>query len=248
MPSTTLDVIHRQIDDAQADLQQYRPQEMKWADRAKASAGILVPWLDANAAGMKQYVEGVLNAPMQLRRMWTHIRAHVNLPKEQIESFDRQLTLDDVLRESVTGELISKVVTKFLLDHNAALQTNGRSDYPDIFLQTLDYSGLQAFRRAKAGDVAEYGAALKKGRPVRVPDGLEIKTCRDSIRVDCHYAHAGMHLCLIFGNIDRVFTMTDLRIAFLRTSDYRIAVRNTETTTVKASFNGDRFVSLFPGS
>lgn len=190
--------------------------------------------------------EGVLNAPLQLRLMWADIRSRVNLPKEQIEAFDRQLTLDDVLRESVTGELIGKVVTKFLLEHNSRLKTNGRSDYPDVYLSDLDYPGLKAFRRTSGGDKHEYGAALKNSRPVRVPDGLEIKTCQKTIRVDCHYPHIGLHLCLVYGEIDRAFTVTDLRIAFLRTSDYHISGRNTEATTAKASFNGDRFVSLFP--
>ena len=211
---------------------------------------MLIPWLEANAASLKEYVEGVLNAPLQLRRMWNDIREHVNLPKEQIEAFDRQLTLDDVLRESVTGELISKVVTKFLLDHNPSLQTNGRSDYPDIYIATLDYTALPRFRRMRAGETEEYGAALKgeELRPVRVPDGLEIKTCRDQIRVDCHFAHAGMHLALIFAEIGRVITVTDLRIAFLRGSDYRESGRNTAATTVKFSFNGERFVSVLGDS
>ncbi len=248
MPSTILDEISRQIDEARADLDAYRPQEMAWVQRAKVTANGLIPWLESNAVGIKEYVEGVLNAPVQLRRMWPDIRAQVNLPKEQIEAFDRQLTLDDVLREKVTGELISNVVTKYLLKHNSRLQTNGRSDYPDIYVADLDYSGLRAFRRARGEEKLVYGAALKNDRPVRVPDGLEIKTCHEAIRVDCHYPHIGLHICLIYGEVGRVFTVTDLRIAFLKTSDYHISGRNTEATTVKASFNGERFVSLFPVS
>ncbi len=246
MPSTVLNLINGQIDEAFSELKQYCPQEMNWPLRVKESAAALVPWLEENAVAIKSYVEGVLNAPVQLRKMWADIRPQINLPKEQLESFDRQLMLDDVLRESVTGELISKVITKFLLDHNPVLQTNGRSDYPDIYFSNVDYSGLNAFRRSTAEEKIPYGAALKSERPVRVPDGLEIKTCCKTVRVDCHYPHAGLHLCLVYNEIDLTFSVTDLRIAFLRRSDYRISGRNTEATTVKASFNGERFITLLP--
>ena len=43
-------------------------------------------------------------------------------------------------------------------------------------------------------------------------------------------------------------TMCDLMAGFLRFADYRIATRNTEATTAKASFGPGRFVSLLPGS
>ena len=241
-----LDAILGQISVASADLAQYQPREMDWAARARASSERFVPWLIGIAPGLKSFVEDVLNAPLQLRRMWAEIRSEVDLPRERVEVFDRQLSLDDILRESVTGEVVSKVVTKYLLDQEADLRCNGRSDYPDIYLASFDYSGLPQFGRKKAGDVADYGAALKgaERRPVRVPDGLEIKTCRNLIRVDCHHPHAGLHLALIFGEVSRVFTVTDLRVAFLSSADYHESERNTTATTVKYSFNGERFVSL----
>ena len=94
----------------------------------------------------------------------------------------------------------------------------------------------------------EYGAAVKgrQKRPVRVPDGLEIKTCRERIAVDCHHPHAGLHLVLLFTEAARLFAVEDVRIAFLRAGDYRESERNTTATTVKYSFNGDYFVSLLP--
>ena len=247
MPQSILDVINQQIEEARADLLQYRPHEMDWPTRARATAQALIPWLTATAPGLKTYVEGVLNAPMQLRSLWSDIRVRVNLTREQIEEFDRQLTLDDVLRESVTGEVVSKVVTKYLTDHHPDLKCNGRSDYPDLYLGTADYSGLTRFQRRRGEGDVEYGAALKgeARRPVRVPDGLEIKTCRNQIRVDCHHPHAGLHLILVFEEAERVFIVTDLRVAFLRVADYHEAGRNTTATTVKYSFNGDRFVSFF---
>lgn len=84
----------------------------------------------------------------------------------------------------------------------------------------------------------------KQKRPVRVPDGLEIKTCRDRLAVDCHHPHAGLHLVLVFAEAARIFAVKDVCVAFLRSSAYRESERNTTATTVKYSFNGDRFVSL----
>ena len=243
--------IKAQIREAATDLQAYRPKEIDWSERANSTADRLIPWLIAVAPGLKDYVQDVLNAPRVLRSLWTQIRPHVDLPKEQLEAFDRQLTLDDVLRESVNGEVVSKVVTKYLLEHHPtrSLKANGRSDYPDIYLTTLDYSALPEFKRKiKVTPEDEYGAALKgpRKRPVRVPDGLEIKTCRDRIAVDCHHPHAGLHLVLLFTEAARLFTVTDLRVAFLRKTDYREAQRNTTATTVKYSFGGGRFLSLLP--
>jgi hypothetical protein len=248
-PSGPLVAILRQIDEAQADLNAYRPAVIDWRSRARETAEAMIQWLVSHGPGLKAYVQDVLNAPVMLRQLWKSIRKHVNLPKEQLESFDRQLSLDDILRESITGEVISNVVTKYLLEHypKAELASNGRSDYPDIFRTALDYSGLPKFVRKKTTTEDEYGAATKGKlkRPVRVPDGLEIKTCRDRIAVDCHYPHAGLHLVLLFTEIARTFTVNDIKVAFLRRDDYRESVRNTESTTVKYSFNGDRFESLF---
>jgi len=248
-PPDALVTIRSQINAAEADLRMYHPESIDWNERALETANTLIPWLSEIAPGLKSSVQDVLNAPAMLRSMWATIRQHVNLPKEQLEAFDRQLTLDDVLRSSVTGEVVSNVVSKYLVDHfpNAALKSNGRSDYPDHYLATQDYSGLPLFTRKKAKVNDEYGAAVKgtEKRPVRVPDGLEIKTCRERIAVDCHHPHAGLHLVLVFTEMKRLFSVTDVRVAFLRTSDYRESQRNTTATTVKYSFNGERFVSLF---
>lgn len=244
-----LATIKSQIVAAAADLDAYQPKSMEWNRRATTTAEELVPWLVAVSPGIKNYVQDVLNAPTLLRSLWRNIRGHVTLPKQQIEEFDRQLTLDDVLRESVTGELVSNVVTKYLKEHHPAksLRSNGRSDYPDIYLSTHDYSALPEFKRKKkVTEEVTYGAAAKgkPKRPVRVPDGLEIKTCRNRIAVDCHHPHAGLHFVLVFEEAARLFTVTDIRAAFLCAKDYRESSRNTTATTVKYSFNGDRFVSL----
>ena len=245
MAQSVLAFIKQQILDAESELAQYQPREMNWADRSRASSAKLIPWLANAAPGLKSYVEEVLNAPVNLRELWNQVRNQSKLPEQVKAEFDRQLKLDDVLRESLTGEVVSKVVTLFLTRQNPDFLSNGRSDYPDLFLQSADYSGLATFQRHR-GDDKEFGAALKgtDRRPVRVPDGLEIKTCRDSIRVDCHHPHAGLHLAVVFSETERRFTVGDIRVAFLKSADYREAARNTTATTVKYSFNGDRFVSL----
>ena len=178
-----------QIRAADHDLRAYRPDSIEWNTRARTNAKNMIPWLVDVAPGMKNRVEDVLNSSATLRSMWLTIRRHVNLPASRIEAFDRQLTLDDVLRESVTCEVVSNIVTTYLLDiyPTASLKSNGRSDYPDIYDSSLDYSGLPAFTRKKSGHIDEtYGEALKgkAKRPVRIPDGLEIKTCRSRIAVD----------------------------------------------------------------
>jgi hypothetical protein len=49
---------------------------------------------------------------------------------------------------------------------------------------------------------------------------------------------------LLFTEVSRIFTVNDIRVAFLKRGDYHESELNTTATTVKYSFNGDRFVSL----
>ena len=113
-----LGAITSQVAAAQEDLRAYRPDSVDWDTRALATAAGLVPWLVQVAPALKDYVQDVLNAPALLRSLWATIRRHVSLPREQVEAFDRQLSLDDVLRESVTGEVVSNVVSKYLIEHH----------------------------------------------------------------------------------------------------------------------------------
>lgn len=241
--------IRKQIEAARMDLDAYRPTAIRWKQRAKKTADTLLPWLITVGPDLKRHVQDVLNAPALLKTMWADIRKATKLPREKLEAFDRQLDLDDVLRTSVTGEGISKVVTKYLLDNypNSGLKSNSRSTYPDIYLSNSDYSDVPKYtKKAKGAEIDEYWTTRKgkQLRPSRVPDGLEIKTCRTRIAVDCHHPHAGLHLVLLFTETARRFDVTDLQVAFLKASDYHQAERNTTATTVKYSFNGDRFVSL----
>jgi len=240
--------IKKQICNASVELNNYRPDSVDWKRRCIGSAEKIIPWLECNAEEMKKYVEGVLNAPVELRRIWRTIASSLALPNWKIEVFERQLEFDDVLRELIPGEVVSKVVVKYLTDKSSFFKANSRSDYPDLYLSNSDYSQLPRFRR----NSDEYGAALKgrDGRPVRVPDGLEIKTCKDRVAVDCHHSHIGLHLVLLYKYTESntSYEVDDVLIAFLRTENYHESRRNTTATTVKYSFNREPFSSLLSKS
>jgi hypothetical protein len=137
----------------------------------------------------------------------------------------------------VTGHLLARFP-------NGALAGNSKSDYPDVFIRTLDYSKLPVRNR----EDKEIGAAIrgKVRNPVRVPDGLEIKTARNGASIDCHYPHVGLHLMLSFITTGERVIVDDVLVSFLRKENYRIASRKTEATTVKASFGRSSFISLLP--
>ena len=120
---------------------------------------------------------------------------------------------------------------------------NSKSDYPDLYLVDRDYSGLPARRRAGEGAI---GAAVRgpQRKPVRVPDGLEIKTSRNGATIDCHFPHPGLHLMLSFHTTAGAVRVDDVLVAYLKAADYRVARRSTEATTVKASFTRASFISL----
>lgn len=137
----------------------------------------------------------------------------------------------------VTGHLLSRFPA-------GALAGNSKSDYPDTFVKTYDYSKLPIRTR----DDKEIGAAIrgKEKKPVRVPDGLEIKSSRDNANIDCHYPHVGLHLMLSFITTGKSVVVDDVLVAFLRHDDYHVTVPKSKATTLKASFSRAPFVSLLP--
>jgi hypothetical protein len=244
MPADVIARIHDQIRDFAPELQSYPPTSVDWVTRAFTAADVLIPWLVGTAPALKAHVEQVLNSPHRLRSKWNALRNHTSLPTEQIEAFDRELSYAKILLEFVSGEVVSTIVTAHLLAAfpGAGLKSNGKSDYPDLFLAANEYANLPKFTR----NTREYGAALKgrPPRPVRIPDGMEVKTCRDVVAVDCRHPHAGLHLVVLFDESTGEFCVRDICVAFLGRADYREAGRNTTATTVKYSFKGEKFISL----
>lgn len=97
-------------------------------------------------------------------------------------------------------------------------------------------------------DDKEIGAAIRgrERKPVRVPDGLEIKTSQNNASIDCRYPHVGLHMMLSFVTRGRSVVVDDVLIAFLRNTDSRITAPKTKATTLKASLSRAPFISLLP--
>lgn len=253
MKCSQLNHVLAQLAAAKSELSQYPPQEVDWYSRATETCKELVPFLVDHALGLREYVDGVMNSPFVLRRdlsRISEIAAKSSMSRSKKfktlwKSVETSAEFEKLLLTHVGGTTVSKLIEKYLIAEsgNYALLSNGASDYPDLYSSVKDYSKLPAFRRGKN---QVYGAAVKgkKQRPVRVPDGLEIKTCSKAFAVDCHHAHTGLHLVLLFNKTGSEFKTFDIQIAFLRKELYRITNPSSPTTTLKASFNGSHFVSL----
>ena len=249
------DFIRKQIALASKELSSYPPSDIDWEARAVRTAERLIPWLAAIALPMSEYVSSVMNSPFDVRttvnELIGRLQAHHELSKDRtiknrVKLLRSSLDLEQLLIAGAGGTVVSKLIESYLIDASVdwILESNGSSDYPDLFFRSDDYQGLPAFKR---GGTQVYGAAIKgKGRrPVRVPDGLEIKTCRKKFAVDCHHAHVGLHLVLVFEMARRRFVVKGVYVGFMRYSMYRITQPATPTTTLKASFNGENFIALF---
>lgn len=243
--TTALAHVLAQVNAAKPELDAYAPEGFGWHKRALNAVNSLVPWLVQEAPELRSYVEDVLNSPGLLRAAWALIRLQIDAPGE-VARIDELLDREGVLLKFVTGDTVSTVVTGYLLSKypGGVLAGNSKSDYPDIFVKTHDYSKLPVRSR----DDKEIGAAIrgKERKPVRVPDGLEIKTSRDNANIDCHYPHVGLHLMLSFVTTGPSVVVDDVLVAFLRNADYRITVPRTKATTLKASFSRAPFTSLLP--
>ena len=245
-------VIRDQISAARPDLERCRPDTVDWFARATATAESVMPWLCDIAADACGFCEEVYNAPERLRRAWGALKSETPLGAAG-DRVDFLLAREQVLLNEIAGDVVSRVLTDYLKGDGGGrlLRANGHSDYPDLFLTDRSYSELPKHVRSKGrkGWNEDRWAALKGSppRPVRVPDGLEIKTCRNSFRVDCHYGHMGLHVALFYTEQNGTARVHDLLAAFLRPGDYSVSRINTGATTTKHSFGPARFVSLLPG-
>ena len=243
--TTALAHVLAQVKAAKPELDAYAPQDFGWHKRALVASNALVPWLIMEAPGLRLYVEEVLNSPALLRSAWMSLKPQIDAPGE-VARIDELLTREGVLLAFVAGDTVSTVVTGHLLSRypNGALGGNSKSDYPDLYVKTYKYDTLPVRTRKDK----YIGAALrgKNRKPVRVPDGLEIKTSRNNSNIDCHYPHVGLHLMLSFKTTGATIVVDDVLVAFLRKAYYRITVPKTETTTLKASFSRAPFFSLLP--
>lgn len=228
------------------------PSAFCWHGRAVSTVKTLVPWLIEQAPALRDYVQQVLNSPRFLRDAWAELRTQIDAPSG-VARLDQLLEYEEVLVTDISGDKVSAAVTKHLIAQypGAGLVANSKSDYPDVFLLACDYSNLPVRIQTKKkadGDKQEIGAAVRgdNRRPVRVPDGLEIKISRDNKRIDCHYSHPGLHLLVSFVTKRGPPVVDDVLAAFLRKADYHESGRNTEATTVKHSFSRASFVSLLP--
>lgn len=243
MSNTALEKIHKQIKDARKELIEYPPKGFDWETRCHNTADILIPWLCNISSELSDFVISTLNSPSELRNAWNTTKNNLGEKASPLlKEVDSLLKKESILLRYISGDIISSLVIDFLTsnfpDHK--LVYNGKSDYPDLYINSLDYGLLSVFSRK----AVKFGPALKDNRPVRVPDGLEVKTCRGRLAVDCHHPHIGLHLVFLFDFIDGKAKVDDILAAFLRTSNYRKSKRRTTATTVKYSFNGDPFVSL----
>ncbi len=248
MPETdALKWVLEQVHAAKAELDACAPLGFGWFERSLATVNALVPWLVQEAPSLQRYVEEVLNSPALLREAWVALKPQIDSPAE-VARIDELFAREGVLLDFVAGDTVSVVVTGYLLARHprSELAGNSKSDYPDLFLSTSDYSQLPV--RSRSDKVIGAAVRGKQRKPVRVPDGLEVKTSRDNANIDCHFAHVGLHLMVSFKTTGDRVVVDDVLAAFLRNENYRKTNPRTAATTLKASFSRAPFVSILRSS
>lgn len=232
-----LESLTRQVDAAKGELDAYQPDAVDWHRRCMTASELLGAWLDSVAEGLRCEIDTTLASPHRVRETWEQVKTITDVPPPLAEEMDANLNREGFLVQRPSGALISKIIEAYLIAQypNGSLKSNGSSDYPDLYDSAFDYSFLSPHSRT----AASYAASLKGGRPVRVPDGIEIKTIVGRGGIDCHYPHVGLHLIAILdaGDDTKPMHVTDIRLGFARHENYRITTPKTKATTLKASFN-----------
>jgi hypothetical protein len=228
-----------------------------WYRRTEEMARSLVMDLVKSAPELVKHVENTLNSPQNVREAWGKVKAYLlttSLPptiKKLIRAIDAQLFREAALLKLITGEMVSALIADFLCAERSDLLKNSRSNYPDLFSDSADYTLLPQRKQVKEDEGPATREKTDKGkpRPTNVPDGLEIKSnVGASIRVDCHHPHQGLHLVLTFNNVAGRWVVHDLWIAYLSEADYRESGRKSRATTVKYSFGHAPFISILRGN
>lgn len=233
--------ILQQIERDEGELLRLNPQ-LGWPERVRQTAETFVPRIVTSARDLMIHVESSLNSPLVVRTNWQRIKEGL-ADESQVAEMDNALEREQTLLAVITGETVSKLIAGYLCGRNRELAQNNRSTYPDLYLQTVDYSQLPKRTRGLAE-----GPALRGGMPTSVPDGIEIKSNRGQrIRVDCHHDHQGLHLALTFDYDGARWQVYDIYLAYLSKADYKRAERNTTATTDKFSFGHAPFISVTTG-
>ena len=235
-----------QIDAQELDLLPYAD----WHERVERSVRSFVPDLIGFAPDLMEEVQLILNSPRVIRESWDRLNSKLK-ERGLAEEMKRDLALieSELAREShllaqITGETVSGLISDFWCRVRPDIVKNNRSTYPDLYFDWAQYSMLP--RRSKSNTK---GPALKGANPTSVPDGVEVKSQRgESIRVDCHHPHQGMHLVMTVDYINETWEVYDVYIAYLSRTEYKRAARNTTATTEKFSFSHAPFVSVLDKS
>lgn len=147
----------------------------------------------------------------------------------------------------VNGKVTSNVISTFLceqvsqLSSSELLDYSQSNDYPDLTRASFDYSYLP--------DVGKPGFPSKRGtRPINVPDGLEIKTSKNGrLSLDCHGPKMGLFLYAPWTPLEGQIGLSDLYLAFLKTSDFKKGKATSRQTTIKWNVSPASFISVFTG-
>jgi hypothetical protein len=152
---------------------------------------------------------------------------------------------------NVESQQVSAELRRAILDDTVLgrlLKPNRGSTYPDLIAKGRDYSFLPLQTRTNPVD----GPCMRgKADPVpsNVPDGCEIKANQaETVHVDAHGVHPGLHLAVTWGFEGRTLKGYDLWIAYIRGCDHTISNGSVDVTTKKRSFGHAPFLSLLRGA
>jgi len=240
---------------AQNELKKMSSPKMDWVSQTRNSLDIILPQLPDIAHHLFKTVPEKLNRVSNLLDIIEESKSlDVSLKEnESFKEWHKKLVSTANKTSSAIGKLHSQQVSSEI---QRAIKSfcgdlfveNGHSLYPDLILSKNDYSELTPQTKGTKTKRIK-GPCYNGKKPSNVPDGLEIKTNnRKTMRVDAHACHAGLHLGVTWdyeveGKFER-FRINDILIAYIRLCDHTKGKRNLDTTTYKASFGHNLFISL----
>ena len=135
-----------------------------WYARSVATVTTLVPWLEQDCTDLRTYMEEVPTHRLCSAEAWAVLKPQIDAPAEIIR-MDELFARESVLLEFVAGDTVSIVVTGHLLARfpTGGLAGNSKSDYPDLFIKTNDYSKLPV-RTRNDQEIGERLAAATASR------------------------------------------------------------------------------------
>jgi hypothetical protein len=215
-----LDDVLTRIEVARPELESLSPDDVNWFQRAREFAIDVVPWLDEVSSDLASHLDEEIYLQRDVLRRWSNSDGELSGIRFRA-SLDRNCDFEGATPNFIGEDVVNDAAKRFLVERHPQqrLVMNHACDYPGLFMgdnddywdlpETVDPSSCRIVPFLGPNDF-----------PKAVPDGLEVRTCRERFDLHCRYPYLGLYLVLVLTEKDHTAVVRDFSLDFMSASDF----------------------------